>query len=196
MQIEKQIYYRRETINATAIAFRAAKRLDEYIVSIRKQIKAESDDRLFSITDEILEAVEILKHRSSMLGVNIDFVWKRKIYLWGNPVRFHQLALNLISNAVDSYESLSVVKRVVSIRTKIEKEEIIFCVTDFGCGILAENLVKIFDPFFSTKNEKGTGLGLSTSKEITEKEFDGKIYVVSTEKIGTQFFIKIPVRRK
>jgi PAS domain S-box-containing protein len=63
-------------------------------------------------------------------------------------------------------------------------------ITDEGCGIPIENLSKIFEPYFTTK-EKGTGLGLFIVKNIIA-EHNGEISVVSKEGIGTTFTIYLP----
>ncbi len=61
---------------------------------------------------------------------------------------------------------------------------------DSGIGIPQENLHKVFEPFFSTKN-MGTGLGLSISYGIIE-EHKGTIRVECGEEKGTRFVIKLP----
>lgn len=63
-------------------------------------------------------------------------------------------------------------------------------VNDTGEGIEQENLMKIFSPFFTTK-EKGIGLGLSESYKIIQGHF-GKIEVSSTVSVGTTFSISLP----
>ena len=67
-------------------------------------------------------------------------------------------------------------------------------IADNGCGIDENNLSKIFDPFFSTKENKGTGLGLSVSYGIIE-EHGGRIEVQSEVGLGTTFTIKLPVQQ-
>jgi signal transduction histidine kinase len=67
---------------------------------------------------------------------------------------------------------------------------ILITVQDWGIGIKTENLVRIFDPYFSTK-ETGTGLGLSICYSIIKKH-DGLIMVESTEGVGTTFTVYLP----
>jgi two-component system NtrC family sensor kinase len=65
-------------------------------------------------------------------------------------------------------------------------------VTDTGSGIPPENISKIFDPFFSTKElGKGTGLGLSMAYGILE-ENHGRIFVKGTGPQGTTFALELP----
>lgn len=63
-------------------------------------------------------------------------------------------------------------------------------IKDRGCGISEENLLKIFDPYFTTKS-KGTGLGLATSYTIV-KRHKGHIIVESEVGVGTSFIIYLP----
>lgn len=67
-------------------------------------------------------------------------------------------------------------------------------IKDEGCGISEENVSKIFDPYFTTK-EKGSGLGLATSYSIIKKH-DGYIFVDSVEGSGTTFHIYLPASKK
>ena len=65
-------------------------------------------------------------------------------------------------------------------------------VSDTGTGIPKENLEKIFEPFFSTKEPgEGTGLGLFVTREIVEK-LGGTLEVTSRVGHGTQFTVNIP----
>ena len=62
---------------------------------------------------------------------------------------------------------------------------------DNGCGIPAEKIERIFNPFFTTK-EKGTGLGMAISKKIVEAH-EGTIDVVSEPGRGTEFVVTLPL---
>ena len=66
-------------------------------------------------------------------------------------------------------------------------------VRDTGCGISAEELLKIYEPFYSTKGAKGTGLGLSVAWGIIDSH-NGSIKVESVVGKGTTFTVRIPVK--
>ena len=81
----------------------------------------------------------------------------------------------------------------ITIKTRHEDDHIRIWITDTGCGIPEENLKRIFEPFYTTKEVgKGTGLGMSIAYEIIEQH-QGKIYVTSEVGVGTTFMIDLPV---
>lgn len=95
---------------------------------------------------------------------------------------------NLITNAIQAIPS----KGKIKITTEKTGTEIIITITDSGRGIPKENLSKIFQPFFSSKEYgKGTGLGLSLSKQII-RGHGGDINVKSTVGKGSTFIINLP----
>ncbi|MBA2270250.1 MAG: HAMP domain-containing histidine kinase [Chthoniobacterales bacterium] len=67
--------------------------------------------------------------------------------------------------------------------------------SDIGCGISAEVLPRIFEPFVTDGKASGTGLGLAISKSIVDAH-GGRIAVQSAEKAGTTFLITIPSARR
>lgn len=115
----------------------------------------------------------------------------------GSPVRFFQVVVNLLSNAIDSFADLPKASRPRAIAISVTKKEgfIELSVSDNGCGIAKSVLPHIFDPFFTTKSKRdGTGLGLSTTKSIVEGDFGGSLAVTSVEGAGTTFVARFPKR--
>ena len=114
------------------------------------------------------------------------------------PVEVRQILINLIANAIQAMPSggtLRVSLRQVTERmTPGKRPAIRATITDTGVGIPVELRDKIFQPFFSTKEEKGTGLGLWVSQGIVQK-FGGTIRFRSTKsRTGfiTSFAVFIP----
>ena len=98
-----------------------------------------------------------------------------------------QVILNIFKNAQDNFKE----KQTKNPYIKITTENRTISICDNGGGIPKEVIEKIFDPYFSTKNEKnGTGLGLYMSKTIVEEHHNGKLTVHNTDD-GVCFRIKI-----
>ena len=112
----------------------------------------------------------------------------------GDPRHLQQVLVNLLNNAIDA----TIARHGASggaIRIESgfsQNRHITIKVSDNGTGILAENLKKIFTPFFTTKPVgKGTGLGLSVCYGIIDK-MGGSMSVASQENVGTTFTIRLP----
>jgi signal transduction histidine kinase len=100
--------------------------------------------------------------------------------------QLEQVLLNLINNSIDA---MPLGGKLVLETSLGEDERVIIQVTDNGTGIEAENLTKLFQPMYTTKDiGRGTGLGLSICKAIV-KEHGGEIEVISTMNEGTTFRI-------
>ncbi len=81
----------------------------------------------------------------------------------------------------------------IVINTMDEKDIVKIEFYDNGGGIKKEIADKIFDPYFSTKDEKnGTGLGLYMSKTIIEEHHKGKLYI-KNKNGGVSFIIELPI---
>jgi PAS domain S-box-containing protein len=102
-----------------------------------------------------------------------------------------QALLNVVQNAA---AAMSVVAmngiRKLTITTADMEEEVFIIIADTGAGISEDNLSKIFEPYFTTK-ESGTGLGLTMVFKIV-KEHQGEVIVSSREGKGTVFTIALP----
>lgn len=100
-----------------------------------------------------------------------------------------QVFMNLILNAVQAMPNGGSLR--ISAVLLAEKNEVRVAFTDTGCGISAENIDKLFAPFFTTK-EFGTGLGLSITDKIV-REHGGRVKVSSVVGTGTTFEVFLPV---
>jgi signal transduction histidine kinase len=179
-------------------AFRASKRIEAIIATARKELDHEGAKSLFALENEAHEAAELLSHASKASRVDIQIESDGNTMMWGNHVKFFQVAVNLISNGIDSYKGLSdraKKKRAVVIKISRTDTHVQFKVEDNGCGMSKEIREMIFEPFFTTKTDgNGIGLGLSTTKSIIEKEFSGSIELKSEPGVGSLFCVTMPIR--
>jgi signal transduction histidine kinase len=98
--------------------------------------------------------------------------------------------LNLIQNAIAAMPGGGSLK----VKTELADGEVAVSVCDSGCGIPEDNLSKIFEPYFTTK-ESGSGLGLTLVFKII-REHQGEITVKSKEGSGSCFTFTLPVPQK
>lgn len=101
-----------------------------------------------------------------------------------------KLFLNLIINAVEASEPNS----SIELRTNTNGDgQILVDIVDQGCGMDAETLQRLFEPFYTTK-EKGTGLGMAIAKQIAELH-GGDLGVRSRTGVGTTATVKLPLTK-
>jgi len=142
---------------------------------------------LHAVLDEVLEG---------MLGTemelsNIDIV--REYCPRARPVftdrnQLVQVFLNLTKNAVDAIGETG----TLTVRTVCLEDGLAVTVQDTGCGMTPEQLERVFQPFYTTKEPgKGTGLGLSVSLGIVQS-LGGRIWVESTPGKGSTFTVELP----
>lgn len=175
-----------------AQAINLARRMDDFIGAVKKQLIRQDEKRSFVVDEEIAHSLDVLTHKAKRNNVRFEQEIEKRIYLYGNPIKFNQVVMNLISNAIDSYDGLEKEDKVVKIILRLIGEVVELCVKDYGSGIQPSFKDKIFDPFFTTKDyNKGIGIGLSSTKNIIENEFAGLISVKSEIDKGSEFVVKI-----
>ena len=128
------------------------------------------------LNHSIHETVSLVRHTFSLHDVEIITELDEHLPLiMGDREKFMQVWMNLLDNARDAMPQGG----AITVRSRLMEDAIRISFADTGTGISAENLKKIFDPFYSTKElGKGTGLGLSVSFGIIESH-GGKIWAVS-----------------
>ncbi len=126
-------------------------------------------------------------------------------YILANPSQMHQIVMNLCTNAYQSISDTRGKMTVSLTELKIEQKQAVYHpqilpgfyqllkVTDTGKGMDEQTKKKIFEPYFTTKEqENGTGLGLALVHGIIE-ELGGFVKVVSKVGVGSSFYIYLPV---
>jgi signal transduction histidine kinase len=139
------------------------------------------------VIDDTLQLLE-----AQLRNTNIEVVRRYAEYLpsaFGNAPKLQQVFMNLILNARDAMPRGGRLEISVS----ADDHAAIVLFRDSGVGIAQENLHKIYDPFFTTKQiGQGTGLGLAVSFGIIQ-DHGGHIQVESQPGQGTAFYLSLPL---
>jgi two-component system, NtrC family, sensor kinase len=110
-----------------------------------------------------------------------------------SPSQINQVFLNLITNAAQAIDGQGEI--VITTKLAADQQHVTIAISDTGCGIPEENLAKIRDPFFTTKEVgTGTGLGLSIVDEIV-RGHGGQLLVESRLGHGSTFTVLLPIRQ-
>lgn len=138
------------------------------------------------VLDLLAEAARTVQLQRPFRGVELNVAVDGSPRLRGEPAKLHQVLVNLLLNAADAGA-----QRIRLSAREAEGEVRIACADD-GEGIPAEDLSKLFEPFFTTRAPgEGTGLGLAVSHRILE-EHGGGIDVESRPGAGAVFTLRIP----
>lgn len=174
---------------ATMLTENMSKTIDDFRNFFRPNKAKEN----FKINEGITKAVELIESTFEHNNIKLekDFV-SSEIEFFGFANEFSQVILNLLTNAKDAVLENKIENPLIIIQTKIDDEYIYISIKDNGLGIKDEIINKIFEPYFTTKeNSNGTGIGLYMSKIIVEKNMKGNLKVENTNK-GAKFSIHIP----
>ncbi|HDY91796.1 MAG TPA: transporter substrate-binding domain-containing protein [Pseudoalteromonas sp.] len=133
-----------------------------------------------------------LKNSTSNVEVNLA---NKLPTFYGSGSRIEQVIVNLILNACQALEDKSQ-KITITTYFHAKYDCVVFTIEDQGVGIDAKNLIKLTDPFYTTKRQSGgTGLGLSVSAGIV-RDHQGKITFKSTLGQGTKVKLSLPLIQK
>lgn len=141
-----------------------------------------------SLLDECLSLVE---RQFDLKGIKLERNYSSLTETMVDITLMRQAFLNIIINALQAMTKggrLSISTKVVN--THSQEKQIEIDITDTGKGIKEMDLPKIFNPFFTTKDE-GLGLGLTVVRDIIYRH-RGEIEVTSKEGMGTTFIIRLP----
>lgn len=176
----------------------ASNRAAKITADLLQFVRMDSVEILLTDIHECIESTIAISSNKIPSSIKIVRKFGKLPMVSTNPSKLNQVILNLLLNAIDSYEEIieKEIKDIIietSIKSTDEKSRISITVTDKGTGIENKNLKNIFDPFFSTKEVgKGTGLGLSICKGLIES-LNGELLVRSNLGVGSTFEILIPV---
>lgn len=174
--------------------------VDESMEGTDRVKKIVADLKSFSRVDR---AEKELTDINEGISTTLNVVWNEIKYkaevkkefgdipkLFCMPNQLNQVFMNLMVNAAHAIEKEM---GLITIKTWADDNNINISVTDDGAGIPEENIKKLFNPFFTTKEVgKGTGLGLSLSYDIVKKH-NGHIDVKSEVGVGTVFTVTFPL---
>jgi len=144
------------------------------------------------IPDELVaEVVGMVEHQAKLQDIIIKYDMSPQLpEIESDPAQLQQVFLNLLNNAIYAVKDAAHPEIIITAGT--DENYVVVGIADNGCGIPADQLKKIFVPFFTSKPVgKGTGLGLSTCYGIIEN-LGGRIDVKSEVDVGAIFSVYLP----
>ena len=169
-----------------------AERVSEIVQNLTRFATPQKRSREeFDLVQTIDRAVTwVMKAKSSKprLVTNMP----KQLVLLNSEGHVHQILINLIQNAIDTLAEVE--DPCLEIDLQVSDDIVAVHVKDNGAGIAEQDLVKIFDPFYTTKDVgSGTGLGLYISYGLAIEQCGGALHAVSNEGCGAEFVLSLPL---
>jgi signal transduction histidine kinase len=172
---------------------RAAEIISHFRVLLKK--KDETELQRFDLSEVVHDALEIVVPEALKKGVALSAIHANApLPVRGDRIHLQQVILNLAINGIDAMHDCDHGSGKMSIETAlIDGSSIEVSVADSGMGIPTDRLNRIFDTFYTTK-QQGTGLGLPIARTIVET-YGGKIWAENRPGGGATFRFTLPLSK-
>jgi len=172
-----------------------ARRTTEIVSGLKNFSRLDEGEFKLADLNEGIKSTFLLV-KSKLNGIEVNFDLGNIPEYECNPGKINQLVLNLMDNAIYAiHKNKENNKGTINIKTNNTQDSINLSILDNGIGIHQDNVSKLFDPFYTTKDVgEGTGLGLSIVRGIVDAH-NGEIKVETTQNIGTEMSITFPLKK-
>jgi len=160
--------------------------MSKTIDDFRNFFREDKSKRKFDVKETIEDVISLTRDQLEHGQIEIRFN-PSSLVVHGYPNEFKQVLLNMVQNSKDAILKNKNID-VGKIELSINNHSVI--VSDNGGGIPEKILLRVFEPYFSTK-ESGTGIGLFMCKTIVEQNLGGEISVRNIDG-GSEFRITLP----
>ncbi len=169
-------------------AKREIRHMLEELRDFAKGKQTQLDTRCQELTEIVTDTIEFASYDHLIRQRRVSFSFEERAFCKVDETQIKQVILNLLRNAAKASQPRSEVR----LRLRTDGGFAHLAVTDQGCGIAAEDIDRIWDPFFTTDPEKGTGLGLGICRRIAQRH-GGGIDCESEVGVGTTFTLSLPL---
>ncbi len=168
--------------------------MSQTINDFRNFVKPDQQNILFDLNKSIEESIRLLSGMFKANTITITAEYSIiPLMVMGSPSEFKQVIVNLLHNARDALLENNQTNPVINIQLFANQTDAVITLSDNGGGIALAVIDKIFEPYFTTKEEtKGSGIGLYISHAIIKTKMGGEITVLNVEN-GTSFTITLPL---
>lgn len=204
MKLKKSMGHLDDTILEKSIAKleNLTQEMSRTIEDFMNFFKPDKDIASINIANSIYYTMKIFSAQFKNHNIRVDIDVDDSLHVRGVEGELKQVFLNMLSNSKDAFAEQKNEEKLISIVAKKEEDTICIMIEDSAGGIPENIIMKIFDPYFTTKShQQGTGIGLYMSSLIISNTFGGKIsaeniYNQNNKRIGVKFTITLPITQK
>jgi C4-dicarboxylate-specific signal transduction histidine kinase len=165
--------------------------MSQTIDDFRCFFRQDKEKTRFTANQAVAKAVEFIRPSLTNRGIAVSITEQPEVQVFGYTNEYAQVLLNILNNAKDVLVDRNVTQPHISITISKTGETSVVTITDNGGGISPDVMPRIFDPYFSTKEQmQGTGIGLYMSKIIIEQNMGGHLSAENVDS-GVAFRIEV-----
>ncbi len=173
--------------SSMSIVQKMSKTIDDF----RNFFKPIKEKTKFSLKVAVDGTLSIMGPQLKNHNINVNLALNEEQQTYGFQNELEQTILIILSNAQDVLLENNIKNPMINISIVKEEKKVIIKIQDNGGGVPLEIIDRIFEPYFTTKEQgKGTGIGLYMAKEIIERQMGGKISVENVDG-GALFSIEL-----
>lgn len=171
----------------------SAERAGEIIRRLRKLIrKREASTDAVDVNEQVHEVVQFTERDAYHAETSVELDLAEELpKAAGDSIELQQVLVNLIRNGIEAMSDTDPIERALRIESIMKDDEVQITVRDAGVGIAEEELQRLFDAFYTTKDD-GLGMGLAISRSIIESH-GGRIWASSSAQGGAEFHFSLPL---
>ena len=136
------------------------------------------------------DLISVLRMRTSQAGIQLNYIADAQISIETRPQLLSQVIVELVENAL--IHGFSGQEGEIEVRAGFQGEKLQIRVADSGVGISAEEMQKVFDPFYTTRMGTASGLGLTMVNNLVTGPLKGWVWAEQAPLGGTCFVVELP----
>lgn len=165
--------------------------MSQTIDDFRNFFRSDKVKQNFNVSQTLHKAISFVEANYKNKNIEIIVDAEEEVFINGYSNEYAQVVINLLNNAKDILIERNIEKPLIRVTLKSSNNKSVLTVSDNGGGIPEDIIEKIYEPYFTTKEQgKGTGIGLYMSKTIIEKNMLGKLTAKNLND-GAEFKIEI-----
>ena len=173
-EINEQIEFMSSTINDFRNFFKIDKKIEK-----------------FGVLDSFENTYSLLNASFKHSCINVNVHCEKELFVKSYKSEFSQVVFNILNNAKQALVERKVSEPCINVEIKEYRKKLLLTISDNALGIESKILDKVFEPYFTTK-EEGMGIGLYMSKVIIEQHMKGRLSVKNISN-GVSFEISLPL---
>ncbi|BDU49916.1 sensor histidine kinase [Haliovirga abyssi] len=190
MEDIKEVETKEELEESVIIIEKATKQAREIIVNMLDYVRGTGDKKVIDLNHSIKSAIAILKKDFEKSNVVIETEFEKDLQILAKSGEIIQVILNILLNAKDAILEKNKKGGKIIIKNYKKDDSVILEISDNGIGMSDEIKEKMFEQYFTTKEEgQGTGIGMAVTKIILDNH-NAKVKIESEYGEGTKFVIE------